>query len=156
MYPQWINLFRLPDIDECQSSPCHGEATCIDQVDGYSCSCPDGYGGNSCEQGRWGIKRMQRCVAFVAMQQHIATNMEYTKMEKGTLPPSWPFCVFSLVSKTTPLVKMLCCSTSASMVTTLIQLLSAMLLVSSMFEWRLNITALIPYSILQQYGEIWQ
>lgn len=42
----------LTDIDECQSSPCAYGATCVDEIDGYRCSCPPGRSGLRC-QGRW-------------------------------------------------------------------------------------------------------
>ena len=35
------------DIDECMSSPCD-QGECIDQVDGFICSCMDGYDGPLC------------------------------------------------------------------------------------------------------------
>lgn len=31
--------------DECWSSPCQNEGTCIDGVAAYNCSCPDGFVG---------------------------------------------------------------------------------------------------------------
>lgn len=44
----------LTDIDECQSSPCAYGATCVDEIDGYRCSCPPGRSGLRCQDGRWG------------------------------------------------------------------------------------------------------
>lgn len=37
------------DINECESSPCHHGGTCIDQSNGFSCHCPPGWVGPSCE-----------------------------------------------------------------------------------------------------------
>lgn len=41
------------DIDECQSSPCAYGATCVDEINGYRCSCPPGRAGPRCQEGRW-------------------------------------------------------------------------------------------------------
>ncbi|RDD40666.1 Deleted in malignant brain tumors 1 protein, partial [Trichoplax sp. H2] len=38
------------EINECISSPCSGNATCIDLFLGYSCKCPQGYYGSNCSQ----------------------------------------------------------------------------------------------------------
>lgn len=38
----------VADIDECQSNPCAGGATCLDQIDGYRCVCPPGHAGPRC------------------------------------------------------------------------------------------------------------
>ena len=43
------SLFVLVDIDECASTPCQNAGTCTDDVNGYSCSCVDGYEGTHCE-----------------------------------------------------------------------------------------------------------
>ena len=40
------------DIDECSSSPCSSDATCVDGVNNYTCGCAPGYTGLSCETGR--------------------------------------------------------------------------------------------------------
>ena len=37
------------DIDECTSSPCNNNATCIDQVHSYTCLCNVGFSGSHCE-----------------------------------------------------------------------------------------------------------
>ncbi|XP_033644442.1 sushi, von Willebrand factor type A, EGF and pentraxin domain-containing protein 1-like isoform X2 [Asterias rubens] len=37
------------DADECSSSPCGSEATCIDLINGYRCDCPPGYEGMNCQ-----------------------------------------------------------------------------------------------------------
>lgn len=37
------------DIDECGSNPCQHGGTCIDQLNGYRCSCSLGFMGPNCE-----------------------------------------------------------------------------------------------------------
>ena len=46
-------LFETPfvDIDECATIPCQNGGSCIDQINGYSCNCDDGYNGTNCENG---------------------------------------------------------------------------------------------------------
>ena len=39
------------DIDECASNPCKNGGTCIENIGGYSCDCPDGYAGENCATG---------------------------------------------------------------------------------------------------------
>uniref|UniRef100_A0A8D1CWU4 Delta-like protein n=1 Tax=Sus scrofa TaxID=9823 RepID=A0A8D1CWU4_PIG len=47
-----------PYIDECASSPCAAGGTCVDQVDGFECICPEQWVGATCQLGkgpqRWG------------------------------------------------------------------------------------------------------
>ena len=44
------NLFAS-DIDECLSLPCHNNGTCDDQINGYTCTCRNGFTGTNCETG---------------------------------------------------------------------------------------------------------
>ncbi len=37
------------EINECDSSPCQNNATCIDELDGYQCNCSANYTGIHCE-----------------------------------------------------------------------------------------------------------
>ncbi|RUS74268.1 hypothetical protein EGW08_017970 [Elysia chlorotica] len=45
------------DVNECASSPCEHGGTCTDQVGGFSCLCPAGFSGQSCQQGQWSGER---------------------------------------------------------------------------------------------------
>lgn len=42
----------LQDIDDCGSSPCMNDATCVDGLESYSCRCVPGYSGSNCQIGK--------------------------------------------------------------------------------------------------------
>ena len=46
-------IFYYLDIDDCDPDPCQNNATCVDQVNGYTCNCLVGYTGNDCETGNY-------------------------------------------------------------------------------------------------------
>ena len=51
-----IQIFNLKnhlvqEIDDCAQRPCQNEATCMDSVDDYSCTCVAGYSGKNCSLG---------------------------------------------------------------------------------------------------------
>ena len=39
------------DIDECSSNPCLNGGSCVDHLNGYTCSCLIGYTGVHCQTG---------------------------------------------------------------------------------------------------------
>ncbi len=41
----------ISGIDECESSPCSNEGTCIDEINGYHCICAFGYNYTHCQNG---------------------------------------------------------------------------------------------------------
>ncbi len=45
----------LPPLanNECQSQPCQNGATCVDQNNGYTCTCTAGWTGLHCENGKY-------------------------------------------------------------------------------------------------------
>ena len=43
--------FYCLDIDYCNSNPCMNGATCVDNVSSFTCNCPAGYSGDTCETG---------------------------------------------------------------------------------------------------------
>ena len=37
------------DIDECHSTPCKNNGTCVDKINSYTCKCKPGFEGKNCE-----------------------------------------------------------------------------------------------------------
>lgn len=48
-----ICLASISDVDECQSSPCYNNGTCVDGTPGWDCACLPGYIGNQCQIGTY-------------------------------------------------------------------------------------------------------
>ena len=46
-----FEYFFPSDINECSSNPCLNGGTCVDQVNGFNCTCVAGYTGTRCERG---------------------------------------------------------------------------------------------------------
>ena len=44
-------MLLFSDTNECTSTPCQNGGNCTDQVNGYSCTCEDGYEGINCDTG---------------------------------------------------------------------------------------------------------
>ena len=44
----YVNAY-FSDIDECQNDPCEYGGTCTDFLDGFNCTCLDGFQGERCE-----------------------------------------------------------------------------------------------------------
>ena len=45
-------MICFSEINECASAPCQNGASCIDEVNGYSCECKEGYEGDNCETSK--------------------------------------------------------------------------------------------------------
>ena len=43
-----ISLYILPDVDDCDPTPCENGATCVDDHDGYTCQCTEQWFGDNC------------------------------------------------------------------------------------------------------------
>ncbi|KAJ8314221.1 hypothetical protein KUTeg_008782 [Tegillarca granosa] len=44
-----VKICLLVEIDECASSPCQNQATCVDQINGFTCICEKGWNGTLCQ-----------------------------------------------------------------------------------------------------------
>ena len=60
-------FFFATDINECSSSPCQNGATCLDEINGYLCSCTDGWHGVNCDVGKWHSK----CDVFLENREQV-------------------------------------------------------------------------------------
>ena len=45
-------FFVYADVEECASNPCQNGAECVDDINGFSCSCAAGFTGELCDYGR--------------------------------------------------------------------------------------------------------
>jgi len=48
---RYLSYFFNQDINECTSDPCQFDGTCTDVINGFVCSCANGYTGILCETG---------------------------------------------------------------------------------------------------------
>jgi len=40
------------EVDDCLSNDCANGATCVDSINQYTCTCPEGFTGKLCESGK--------------------------------------------------------------------------------------------------------
>ncbi len=45
--------FALTEINECESSPCSNDGTCVDAISGYHCICKPGFNYTHCENSEF-------------------------------------------------------------------------------------------------------
>ena len=55
---RWVKIYYsiFADVDECASHPCQNGATCIDEINDYSCDCAAGFTGEDCEKSEYRLK----------------------------------------------------------------------------------------------------
>ncbi len=44
---------HITEIDECLSNPCQNDGSCNDEINGYSCTCQEGFEGPACEISKY-------------------------------------------------------------------------------------------------------
>ena len=45
------SVLSLADINECASNPCLNNGTCVDKINRFHCTCPEGWIGKRCATG---------------------------------------------------------------------------------------------------------
>ena len=45
------SVLSLADINECASNPCLNNGTCVDKINSFHCTCPEGWIGKRCATG---------------------------------------------------------------------------------------------------------
>ena len=60
-------VFSLSDIDDCQGSPCHTDATCLDHVNNFTCVCQPGFTGQLCDQGKSEVRMANHVLVVVTI-----------------------------------------------------------------------------------------
>ena len=73
-----FNRINIADIDECASSLCQYLGTCIDEVNGYNCTCVAGYTGIHCETGKWKCGQVDLPIYFLTFYQFDTTYHDST------------------------------------------------------------------------------
>ena len=61
--------FKTSDVDDCASSPCQNNGTCVDDVNSYTCQCDRNYVGNNCQTGE--ETPVNKCVSDINTRTYI-------------------------------------------------------------------------------------
>ena len=95
------------DVDDCASSPCHNGGTCNDGIFAFTCSCPSGYGGKTCQdllgnlivfvrngenlpdEDGWFAGDSDPYVSFIATNAGGDTVTKKTTTKDGDETPDW-------------------------------------------------------------------
>ena len=63
----FTNPGPLSDIDDCAGNPCNNDGTCKDGVNSYSCECPPGFTGGTCQTGMMQFAFSHHFFGYVCM-----------------------------------------------------------------------------------------
>ena len=69
------------ELEECASSPCLNNGTCVEQINSYLCECTEGFTGVNCEIGR---QITDVCIIMVVLKNAFDS---FVKSSKSVLPP---------------------------------------------------------------------
>jgi len=53
MFQKGLSCLFCVDINECVSTPCQNGGTCADGINGYTCTCANGWEGAQCQSGTY-------------------------------------------------------------------------------------------------------
>ena len=59
------------ESDECDSSPCLNNGTCVEQINSYLCGCTEGFTGVNCETGR---QITDVCIIMVVLKNAVDSS----------------------------------------------------------------------------------
>ena len=71
------------DINECDSNPCQNGGNCSNGHNMYTCSCADGFIGDSCETGLNGIRYTIHSVGWCEHDHNLACPCESEREREG-------------------------------------------------------------------------
>jgi len=70
----------LPDVKECDSSPCQNDGWCTDLINDYNCTCSEAFTGKNCSIGE--IKRL---IQFMLMKDTVTIHGIFLLLEMAFL-----------------------------------------------------------------------
>ena len=74
LYTQTFRFQIVPDIDECQSSPCYQSATCVNGIGEFTCICPHERDGITCTEGNF---YLNMCISLFDVIQCLLAPFHY-------------------------------------------------------------------------------